>query len=598
MERKKILINVPFFSQVAFKGAVDSNNKQYLLGNSNDILLWTDGCGVASLAMVYGKWGLPTCLPCLNESLKKSGGFSGALLRFDDPAAVAKAGAPFIKAITNIHTSKPQDYKEKVDSELAADRPVIVFINNAHFVVITGMDENGGYLVNDPWKKTESEGKNIPFEKNMTGLGFDKITQFDFVSPEDNAPTNGIVVRGVVRDAYFAQGGSQGVFGNPVSEDTEDTMFEDRYPWQKFEHGMIMDVNGEARSIYGPLWKKVQALGGLERTGLPLHTQYSFWSAGQVMHVVDLKDMTLRWGDQQSEDDVKILYPANTIHAEYFANDDLSGTPVYNGRTDRIQYDWGISRPIPWLDPDRFSIRWTGEIASKFFAGWWYTFHLDGEGRYRVYIDGRIALDAWDKTAKGKFTRYLGKGNHTFKVEFAKHAENASLAFEWYAWPGSRVFAADNQSDGPFDYVPASITTYLDQPASQTPAFSEPDQPVRELMDSIAAKDSDRALIALDPADRSVGKLLISAFQSATELNNAGGRVAFDEMEYSVSINGADYAIVTADGMADIYNSENELTDSRSFIFEIPVLRKEGSWYVSLDVKKVYELLKEYQNSQ
>jgi len=375
-------------------------------------------------------------------------------------------------------------------------------------------------------------------------------------------------------------------------------MFEDRYPWQKFEHGMIMDVNGEARSIYGPLWQKVQALGGLERTGLPLHTQYSFWSAGQVIHVIDLKEMTLRWGDQQSEDNVKILYPADTIRAEYFANDDLSGTPVYASHTDRIQYDWGNSRPIPLLDPDRFSIRWTGEITSKFFAGWLYTFRLSGQGRYRVFVDGKMALDAWDRSAKGKFTRYLGKGNHTFKVEFAKNAENASMAFDWYAWPGSPVFAADNQSDGPVDYMPASITTYLDQPAGQSATFSEPDQPVRELLGAIAAKESDRALSTLDPGNRSMGKFLISAFQSTTELNNPGGRVAFDEMDYSVVMNGEEDAIVTADGIADIYNSENELTDSRSFIFEIPVLKKNSSWYVSLDLKKVYDLLKEYQNSQ
>jgi hypothetical protein len=596
--RKKILIDVPFISQVVFKDVPDSNGKPYLLGNSSEILLWSDGCGVASLAMVYARWGLATCLPCLNELLKKTGGFAGALLRLPDkPKAVANAGAPFIKEIVNISTSRPQDYKDKVDAELAEGRPVIVFINHAHFVVITGIDENGHYLINDPWQKTEAEGKNIPFADNMTRLGFNAITQFDFVFPEDNAPTNGIVVRGRIRDAYFEQGGSKGAFGNPVSQDTEDTMFNDLYPWQKFEHGAILDVNGEVRYIYGPLWRKVQQLGGLEKTGLPHNSQYSYWAGGEVVHAVDLQGMTLRWTDKSPEDQVQALYPDDAIRVEYFSNPDLHGTPIHIGVTDRIMYSWGNSRPLPWLDPQSFSMRWTGEITSRSFIGWFYTFRLTGQGRYRLSLDGRVVLDAWDRTASEKITRYLRKGKHTLLLEYAKTGDEAAISFHWSAWPGSPVFAAENGSAGPVDYLPASVTDYQDDPAEQSGGFSEPDQPVRELMDAIAAADSDRAVQTLAPSDRSLGKLLVSVFQDAIQLNNADERVEFREMDYSVNLQGGEDAIVTVDGLADLYNVDNELVDSRSFILEIPVRKQESNWYVSLNLKKVYELIREYQKS-
>lgn len=591
-----ILIDVPFISQVAFKGAVDSSNKPYLLGNSKDILLWTDGCGVASLAMVYAKWGMPTCLPCLNDALKKSGGFSGALLRLPDkPEAVAAAGAPFIKGIRNISTSNPKDYKKDVDAELLAGRPVIAFIDHAHFVVITGIDTNGGYLVNDPWKKNEAEGKNIPIEKNLTKLGFDSIRQFNFIYPSDNAPTNGIIVRGAIQSDYFARGGSKGIFGNPISQNTEDTMFMDRYPWQKFENGVMLEINGRVRSIDGALWKKVQELGGLEKTGLPLNSEYSYWSGGSSISSVDLEKMTLKWSDKKPADQVEILYPEKSIRVEFFSNNNLSGQPVHTSLTDRISYDWDNAPPIPWLSSEHFSIRWHGQFTTS--IGWFRTFRVQAGGRYKVYVDGKLIIDGWDGAPAKKSTRYVGRGKHSFTVEFAKHQQATSMAFDWSAWPSSLVFAGASP-DGPVSYLPASVTDYLNESATQAISFSEPDQPVRQLMEAIASQDRDRAIQTLDPADQFSGKLLIESFQKATELKNVDGRVGFDEMDYLVSLDGEDHATVTVDGIADFYNSADELTDSQYFSFDIPVIRKEDGWYVSLDLRKAYELLKEYQTSE
>ncbi|MCX6029348.1 MAG: hypothetical protein NT169_08600 [Chloroflexi bacterium] len=236
------LLNVPFFSQTALQSEHDEQGQSWLLGASSrydrcgvsfdrECSLWEFGCGVASLAMVFRHYGVDTDVVRLNQALRDAGGFSGPNLAWLRSDAFRRVGSPWVAGIERIDTARPQDYRGRVDAELAAWHPIIVFLGNRHYVVLTGKDGNGNYLMNDPWAVDEASGKSILLEQNALRLKFENITQFIFVHPDRNAPTNGIAVSGVIGEKYFAVGGSRGSLGNPVALE-EDFSLPDtgRYP--------------------------------------------------------------------------------------------------------------------------------------------------------------------------------------------------------------------------------------------------------------------------------------------------------------------------------------------------------------------------------
>ena len=141
----------PFFSQTALQGETDDDGLPYRLGNS-DILLWEQGCGVASLAMVYRRHGVDTGVVALNDALVESGGFSGGLLDWSDPEAVTEAGSPGFAA-SSASTPRSPPPTRSADASLERGEPVIAYLNREHYVVLTGREESGGevtYRINDP----------------------------------------------------------------------------------------------------------------------------------------------------------------------------------------------------------------------------------------------------------------------------------------------------------------------------------------------------------------------------------------------------------------------------------------------------------------
>ncbi len=81
------------------------------------------------------------------------------------------------------------------------------------------------------------------------------------------------------------------------------------------------------------------------------------------------------------------------LKGEYFDNRDLSGRPVIERVDDRIGFDWGSGSPDPRLDPDRFSVRWTGKLVpGKSGPG---RFSVTSDDGARLWIDGKLLIDRW-----------------------------------------------------------------------------------------------------------------------------------------------------------------------------------------------------------
>lgn len=121
------------------------------------------------------------------------------------------------------------------------------------------------------------------------------------------------------------------------------------------------------------------------------------------------------------------------LHAEYFGNESLTGTPVLT-RTDRnIDFDWGKGSPDPAITNDHFSVRWTGTIEVPGSAGSVELSTVEDDG-VRVWIDGHQVIDAWGPhdSAQTEASMELQPGQpHQLRVEYQELAYNARLQLQW-----------------------------------------------------------------------------------------------------------------------------------------------------------------------
>lgn len=123
--------------------------------------------------------------------------------------------------------------------------------------------------------------------------------------------------------------------------------------------------------------------------------------------------------------------PSGQFQAEYFNNQDLSGSPVLvRCETAPFSYDWGEGSPAPEVTADHFSVRWTGQFH---FAWAPYTFTATADDGVRVYLDGSPLIDAWiDQGATTyRANSWVSSGDHTVVMEYYENGGGATAALRW-----------------------------------------------------------------------------------------------------------------------------------------------------------------------
>ena len=133
--------------------------------------------------------------------------------------------------------------------------------------------------------------------------------------------------------------------------------------------------------------------------------------------------------------------------AEYYDNPGLSGSPKISIIDAQISHNWGLDSPVPEIPADHFSVRWTGR---RHFDQGTYLFLLTVDDGARVWLDGRLIIDAWDigQQDERRARVYVDRsGDHEIQVAYFEHAGRASIDFKWIqlgdaddivgAWEGS-----------------------------------------------------------------------------------------------------------------------------------------------------------------
>ncbi len=126
------------------------------------------------------------------------------------------------------------------------------------------------------------------------------------------------------------------------------------------------------------------------------------------------------------------------VKAEYFNNQELRG-PAATVRTDpRIDFDWGRYNPTPELTGNNFSVRWTGKLKAPESGN--YTLGFTADDGARLYIDGKLLVDAWasnpTKTVTKEIALEAGR-SYDLRMEYFQYQRENIAKLVW-SYPGMR----------------------------------------------------------------------------------------------------------------------------------------------------------------
>lgn len=132
------------------------------------------------------------------------------------------------------------------------------------------------------------------------------------------------------------------------------------------------------------------------------------------------------------EGQTKLKYIPYGLKAEYFVEEDLRGKKIT-----LLDANVNLNGKLPVSSPDLndggLSIRWTGMIEA--YTTEEYTFSTEANGGVRLWVNGKLLIDAWDKSGgndRQKGTVSLEAGRlYDIQMEFATDRNQPKAVLSW-----------------------------------------------------------------------------------------------------------------------------------------------------------------------
>lgn len=115
---------------------------------------------------------------------------------------------------------------------------------------------------------------------------------------------------------------------------------------------------------------------------------------------------------------------------EYFANPYLGGSPAITVADEVIDMNWFTAAPYESLPRDYFSVRWQTSVD---FADGIYRFRVGADDGIRLFIDGKLIIDAYEDGIFRTTSRdvRLKSGEHDLTVEYFERTGLAGVLVDW-----------------------------------------------------------------------------------------------------------------------------------------------------------------------
>jgi hypothetical protein len=128
------------------------------------------------------------------------------------------------------------------------------------------------------------------------------------------------------------------------------------------------------------------------------------------------------------------------LKAEYFANQELEGSPTVVRIDSNLNFNWGEGSPDPKIPVDHFSARWTGKIGPM-PGNRPIKLAVTADDGVRVYLDGKLVVDEWKPedsvTTLAKLSIQPGS-THDLKVEYFEDTGNALCKLRGQGGPSTQ----------------------------------------------------------------------------------------------------------------------------------------------------------------
>lgn len=120
------------------------------------------------------------------------------------------------------------------------------------------------------------------------------------------------------------------------------------------------------------------------------------------------------------------------LRAEYFGNITLDGAPLVVRTDAHVDFSWTLGGPARGLSRDWYSARWTGALRAPSTGT--IELGIEGSDGYRLWLDGRLVLDAWTKRSSGRRLVRVSmvKGRRMpIRLEYHETTGNAHVRLVW-----------------------------------------------------------------------------------------------------------------------------------------------------------------------
>ena len=119
------------------------------------------------------------------------------------------------------------------------------------------------------------------------------------------------------------------------------------------------------------------------------------------------------------------------LTAQYFDTASL-GTLKLTRVDAEVNFDWGTGSPNAAIDPDTFSVRWTGRVQPLYSEQ--YTFFVNADDGFRLWIDGQLIVSNWTPERpmelSGRIALAAGQW-YDLKLEYFENTGNAGVQLYW-----------------------------------------------------------------------------------------------------------------------------------------------------------------------
>lgn len=116
----------------------------------------------------------------------------------------------------------------------------------------------------------------------------------------------------------------------------------------------------------------------------------------------------------------------------YFANEELSGNPVFTRIDSEVAFDWGTGSPNKALPTDHFSVRWQGKIVVPDDSDIILAVRVDDGAR--IYIDDQLIINDWQPKAATLVEmggHLLRSSHHNIRIEYYDSINEAVFQLKW-----------------------------------------------------------------------------------------------------------------------------------------------------------------------